>query len=50
MGLLVRLAMDGLWYSELYQFAPPDEAQRNRLQAYLLDIVRQQSDCEGEQR
>ena len=43
LGLLVRLAMDGLWYSEVYQFAPPDEGQRETLQKLLLDIIQKQS-------
>jgi AcrR family transcriptional regulator len=50
LGLLVRLAMDGLWYSELYQFAPPDGEQRRALQTLLLDIARKSAEDEGEQR
>lgn len=50
LGLLVRLAMDGLWYSELYQFAPPDREQRGALQALLLKIAKETVEDEGEQR
>lgn len=50
MGLLVRLAMDGLWYSELYQFAPPDAEQRRALQALLFRIAKETEEDEGEQR
>jgi AcrR family transcriptional regulator len=50
LGLLVRLAMDGLWYSELYQFAPPDGEQRRALQSLLLKIAKETSNDEGDQR
>lgn len=43
LGTLVRLAMDGLWYSELNQFAPPAADLRDRLQTLILKIVREQS-------
>jgi len=38
-GTLIRLCMDGLWYSEMYQFAPPDPELRQRLQDMLLELV-----------
>jgi len=50
LGLLVRLAMDGLWYAELYQFAPPDGEQRGALQTLLLKIAKETVEDEGEQR
>ena len=39
LGTLVRLAMDGLWYSELYQFAPPSAELREKLQSLLISIA-----------
>ena len=50
LGLLVRLAMDGLWYAELYQFAPPDAELRRALQALLFRITNETEEDEGEQR
>lgn len=50
LGLLVRLAMDGLWYAELYQFAPPDGEQRRALQALLLNIAKEMEKDKGESR
>ncbi len=43
LGLLVRLSMDGMWFSEQYQFAPPDSSQREELQSLLMKIVRDQT-------
>ena len=43
LGLLVRLSMDGMWFSEQYQFAPPDSRQREELQSLLMKIVRDQT-------
>lgn len=48
LGLLVRLAMDGLWYSEVNQFAPPDQGQREKLQTLLIEIVQKQTAQGGE--
>ena len=39
-GTLIRLCMDGLWYAEMYSFAPPDPGLRQRLQETLLELVR----------
>ena len=39
-GSLVRLCMDGLWYAEMYQFAPPTAELRERMQDMLLNFVR----------
>jgi hypothetical protein len=49
LGQLVRLSMDGLWFSEQYQFAPPNEQEREKLKALLIDIVQHQSCNKGEQ-
>ncbi len=39
-GSLVRLCLDGLWYAQLFQFAPPTTQLRERLQDMLLRFVR----------
>jgi AcrR family transcriptional regulator len=39
-GTLIRLALDGLWYSEMYSFAPPSPALRERLMEALLAFAR----------
>ncbi len=38
-GTLIRLCMDGLWYAEVYNFAPPEPGLRKRLQETLLKLV-----------
>lgn len=47
-GTLVRLAMDGLWFSELYQFAPPSAELREPLMELLLTLANEQTDRTGE--
>jgi AcrR family transcriptional regulator len=42
-GTLIRLCMDGLWYAEMYNFAPPDPGLRQRLLKILLELVRRDS-------
>lgn len=42
-GTLIRLCMDGLWYSQMYNFAPPDPLLRQRLQETLLELVHSSS-------
>ncbi len=49
LGQLVRLSMDGLWFTEQYQFAPPNEQEREKLKAFLIDIVQQQSTHKGKE-
>lgn len=39
-GTLIRLCLDGLWYAQVYNFAPPDPELRQRLQDTLLELVR----------
>jgi AcrR family transcriptional regulator len=41
-GTLIRLCMDGLWYAQMYNFAPPEPELRLRLKETLLKIV---NDC-----
>ena len=38
-GTLIRLCLDGLWYAQVYNFAPPDPELRQRLQDTLLKFV-----------
>lgn len=38
-GTLVRLAMDGLWISDLANFAPPSPEMRERLSHVLLSMI-----------
>jgi AcrR family transcriptional regulator len=39
LGTLIRLALDGLWFSDLFQFAPPTAGLREKLQASMLVIA-----------
>jgi AcrR family transcriptional regulator len=39
-GTLLRLCLDGLWFNELYRFAPPPPELRDRLHEMLLCFVR----------
>jgi AcrR family transcriptional regulator len=39
LGTTIRLALDGLWFTDLFQFAPPNPDLREKLQAYLLALV-----------
>ena len=36
---IIRLAVDGLWFSELLALAPPDEARRSELMQALLSLT-----------
>jgi AcrR family transcriptional regulator len=38
-GTLIRLALDGLWYAEMYRFAPPPPELRQRLMETLLTLA-----------
>lgn len=38
-GTLLRLCMDGMWYAQLYQFAPPSLELRNRMRDTLLAFL-----------
>jgi AcrR family transcriptional regulator len=40
-GTLIRLAMDGLWISDLMGFAPPTPALRKKLLRVLLEMIEQ---------
>jgi len=46
-GTLVRLAMDGLWFTELYHFAPPSVELRDKLLELLLRLSSEQIGQEG---
>jgi AcrR family transcriptional regulator len=39
LGTLLRLCLDGLWYAEMYRFAPPPKELRERLKETLLAAV-----------
>jgi len=39
-GTLVRLAMDGLWIADLFNFAPPSPEMREKLLKVLISIIR----------
>jgi len=39
LGTLIRLCLDGLWYSDLYDFAPPPSNMRPKLMDALLVLV-----------
>jgi AcrR family transcriptional regulator len=38
---LVRLAADGLWFAELFGFAPPTEPLRTRVETLLLTLIKE---------
>lgn len=42
-GTLVRIAMDGLWFTELYHFAPPPAELRGKLLELLLTLTGEQT-------
>lgn len=46
-GTLIRLALDGLWLSDLYGFAPPPQPLRDRLRDLLLSIARYEKEEEN---
>jgi len=40
MGTIIRLAMDGLWVSDLLGFAPPPPAMRKKMLKTLLEMMK----------
>lgn len=38
-AMLVRFAVDGLWFSEMHRYAPPDQERRDRIVAMILDLT-----------
>lgn len=40
---LVRLTIDGLWFSELYQYAPPSNERREEILNLLFKLISEQS-------
>jgi AcrR family transcriptional regulator len=45
-GTLIRLAMDGLWLSELFDFAPPPPMLREKMVEVIHSIIIQQNDTD----
>ena len=39
-AMLIRLAVDGFWFSYMYQFAPPTETRRDKVINYILQLTR----------
>jgi len=39
LATLIRLAVDGLWFSEMYQYAPPDEARRGQIAGLIFKLT-----------
>lgn len=42
-GTLVRLAMDGLWISDLLNLAPPSEEMRNKLLILIASLIQREN-------
>lgn len=40
-AMLLRLAVDGLWFSEMHRYAPPSPAQRERIVALVVELTRE---------
>ena len=38
-AMLVRFAVDGLWFAEMHSYAPPDKERRDRIIAIILDLT-----------
>jgi AcrR family transcriptional regulator len=39
LGTIIRMAVDGLWISDLLDFAPPDPAMRQKMLTVLLNLA-----------
>jgi len=39
-ALLLRFAVDGLWFAEMHRYAPPDPEQREKIVELILDLTR----------
>lgn len=39
LGLIIRMALDGLWISDLLDFSPPDQAMRRKMLTTLLKLA-----------
>ena len=47
MATLVRLAVDGLWFAEMHNYAPPDEARRQKIVDVILSLTKEPGEREG---
>ncbi len=41
-AMLVRLAVDGIWFTEMYQYAPPTVEQRKAVMSLILQLTSKQ--------
>lgn len=41
-AMFLRLTVDGLWFSEMHQYGPPNQAQRDWVVSKIFDLVGQQ--------
>lgn len=46
-GTIIRLALDGLWMSDLFGFAPPSPELREKMSAALLTLNTEMTDSKG---
>lgn len=44
---LVRLAVDGLWFAQMHNYAPPDEARREKIVDMILSLTREPGGIDG---
>ncbi len=42
-AMLVRFAVDGLWFAEMHRYAPPDQERRNRIVSMILDLTHEKN-------
>ena len=42
-AMFLRLTVDGLWFSEMHQYGPPNKTQRDWIVAKILDLVELQA-------
>ena len=42
LATLIRLVVDGLWFTEMYQYAPPDEARRTQVVDLIYALIQQE--------
>ncbi|MBL6966161.1 MAG: TetR family transcriptional regulator [Anaerolineales bacterium] len=42
-AMLVRFAVDGLWFAEMHRYAPPDIERRDRIVAMILDLTHEKN-------
>ena len=39
-AMLIRFAVDGLWFAEIHRYAPPNKERRDRIVKMILDLTR----------